>query len=245
MDPMHAANPTLARSDSSSHSATRSIARGGFSRTDLLALFAALSVLTTLVITPITLARNNARLTTCSANLHQIAQAILRFADEHQATLPGQDSPDSASPWWSYKDDVQPYLVSPTSTDAANNIFACPLDRGYSDTTPFSQNQRFNNTSYVFNGVTLFNVPNIAGWKLPNIIEPARTLLVMEWSAHAPLSWHRSKTGQANLPFYSDAESVVAFTDGHVDFIKIYYDGYNAAYTRDPIAGYEYKYSGD
>ena len=42
-----------------------------------------------------------------------------------------------------------------------------------------------------------------------------------------------------------DAQSVVAFVDGHVSFSKIYYDGYNAAYTRDPIGGYDYKYSGD
>ena len=67
----------------------------------------------------------------------------------------------------------------------------------------------------------------------------------MEWAAHAPLSWHRSKTGKANAPFYRDAESVVAFADGHVSFTKMYYDGYNAAYTRDPIPGYDYKYSGD
>jgi hypothetical protein len=26
--------------------------------------------------------------------------------------------------------------------------------------------------------------------------------------------------------------------------VKIYHDGYNAAYTRDPIPGYRYRYSG-
>jgi prepilin-type processing-associated H-X9-DG protein len=67
----------------------------------------------------------------------------------------------------------------------------------------------------------------------------------MEWTAHAPLAWHKSKTGRNNMPFYCDAQSVVGFVDGHVSFSKIYYDGYNAAYTRDPIRGYEYQYSGD
>jgi hypothetical protein len=67
----------------------------------------------------------------------------------------------------------------------------------------------------------------------------------MEWTAHAPLSWHRSRTGQDNTPFYTDAESVVGYVDGHVAFIPIYYDGLNAAYTRDPASGYQYKYSGD
>ena len=66
----------------------------------------------------------------------------------------------------------------------------------------------------------------------------------MEWVAHAPLSWHRSRTGRANTPFYNDAESVVGFVDGRVALIKVYYDGLNAAYTRDPAPGYNYKYSG-
>jgi prepilin-type processing-associated H-X9-DG protein len=67
----------------------------------------------------------------------------------------------------------------------------------------------------------------------------------MEWCAHAPLSWHKSRTGRKNQPFYNDAMSVVGFVDGHVSFSKIYYDGYNAAYMRDPIPGYQYKYSGN
>jgi hypothetical protein len=67
----------------------------------------------------------------------------------------------------------------------------------------------------------------------------------MEWTAHAPLSWHKSKTGKNNMPFYRDAQSVVGFVDGHESFSKIYYDGYNAAYTQDPIAGYGYQYSGN
>ena len=61
----------------------------------------------------------------------------------------------------------------------------------------------------------------------------------MEWIAHEPLSWHKSKTGRDNLPFYRDAQSVVGFVDGHVSFAQIYYDGYNAAFTREPSPGYE------
>ena len=66
--------------------------------------------------------------------------------------------------------------------------------------------------------------------------------MVMEWTAHAPLSWHTSKTGRKNAPFYCDAKSVAGFVDGHVSYIPIYYDGYNAAYTQEPIAGYEYQF---
>ena len=88
-------------------------------------------------------------------------------------------------------------------------------------------------------------IPNIAGRKLDSIPKPQRTLLTMEWAAHAPLSWHRSRTGRANTPFYNNAESVVGFVDGHAALVKIYYDGLNPALTRDPAPGYDYQYSGD
>jgi hypothetical protein len=93
--------------------------------------------------------------------------------------------------------------------------------------------------------VTLPGMPNIAGRRLASVKKTAQTLLVMEWTAHAPLAWHKSKTGRNNMPFYCDAQSVVGFVDGHVNFSKIYYDGYNAAYTRDPIPGYDYQFSGN
>ncbi len=88
-------------------------------------------------------------------------------------------------------------------------------------------------------------MPNIAARPISSISKPARTLLVIEWTAHAPLSWHRSRTGRENSPFYCDALSVAAFVDGHVRLTKIYYDGYTAAFTRDPIPGYDYQFSGN
>ena len=131
------------------------------------------------------------------------------------------------------------------SASAADAVFACPNDRGYSDPIPFHANPRFDYGSYVFNGITLPGIPNISGFRVNAIRQPVRTLLVMEWCAHAPLSWHHSRTGLRNTPFYCDAESVVAHVDGHVSFSRMYYDGYNAAYTQDPIPGYDYQYSGD
>ncbi|HKS36818.1 MAG TPA: hypothetical protein VJW76_06490 [Verrucomicrobiae bacterium] len=215
-----------------------------FTKTDFLVTLAAATVLAALVVVPLTVVRDKSRLKVCTDNLQQVGRAVLRFADDHGTTLPGQNRTESGDPWWWYKEDVKGYagLSGPSSPN--DRVFACPMDRGYSDPTPFCRNPRFDYSSYVFNGVTLFGTPNIAGWKLPAVNQPRRTLLVMEWAAHAPLSWHRTKTGKANAPFYRDAESVVAFADGHADFIRIYYDGYNAAYTRDPIPGYDYKYSG-
>ena len=150
---------------------------------------------------------------------------------------------DNHSLWWWYKEQVKRYAGLREESSSKDAVFACPEDRGYSDPVPFHLNARFDFSSYVYNGVTMPGMPNIAGLPVASIQQPKRTLLVMEWTAHAPLSWHKSKTGRKNAPFYCDAQSVVGFVDGHASLTRIYYDGYNAAYTQDPIAGYDYQYS--
>jgi hypothetical protein len=215
-----------------------------FTRADLIVVISSITVLAALLIAPLTIVRSKARLKLCVGNLQQVGRAVLLYAEDHGKTLPGPSRSQTGDFWWWYKEQVKGYAGLSGASSTNDRVFACPVDRGYSDPAPFCRSSRFDYGSYVFNGVTLLGMPNIAGWKLPSVSQPSRTLLVMEWAAHAPLSWHRSRTGKANAPFYRDAESVTAFADGHVNLTRIYYDGYNAAYTRDPIPGYDYKYSG-
>jgi len=184
--------------------------------------------------------------------LRRVNAGTLSYAAKNNGHLP-EDEPGAKGPvWWFYKEAVKGELDLKGSSSPADKVFACPDDRGYERENdkirPFCRSAKFDYNSYAFNGVNdprVPNLPNIAGKTLSTVRDPALTLLVMEWTAHAPLSWHHSRTGRKNQPFYKDAESVVGFVDGHVDFIPIYYDGMNAAYTRDPIPGYKYKYSGD
>ncbi len=217
----------------------------GFSRTDMVVALAGLSILAAMVLASAASVKENARLARCTANLQKVTGAVLTFCNDNHQTLPGPDDSAPRDVWWWYKEDVKDYLPLNGSSSSNDLVFACPEDRGYSDPMPFHLDARFDFNSYVFNGVTLPGMPNIAGRPLSSVKRTSRTLLVMEWTAHAPLSWHKSKTGRKNMPFYCDAQSVVGFVDGHVSFSKIYYDGYNAAYTRDPIPGYEYQYGGD
>jgi hypothetical protein len=214
-----------------------------FSLTDLLSLMAIFSLLLGIVAVCLVQSKAKSRLNVCLANVGKVDRAILSYAAENNQTLPGPLPDDNHSVWWWYKEQVKSHagLTGPSSPN--DIVFGCPDDRGYSDPRPFRVTGRFDFSSYVFNGVTLAGMPNIAGLELSAVKQPKRTLLVMEWTAHAPLSWHKSKTGKLNMPFYGDAESVVGFVDGHVTFSKIYYDGYNAAFTQDPINGYEYQYS--
>lgn len=220
----------------------------GFNLTDLLATLAVLSLLAAIGLPIASRVRGKAHLDRCIGNLNAVSRAVLMYADENQRTLPLLKPSPQPGGWWWYKEQVKQYAGLSGKSSPKDKVFACPDDRGYAasgDPVPFCRSKRFDYNSYVFNGVTLPGVPNIAGWNVGRVREPARTALVREWTAHAPLSWHDSKTGDDNWPFYNDAKSVVGFVDGHVSFIKIYYDGINPAYTRDPIEGYDYRNSGE
>jgi type II secretory pathway pseudopilin PulG len=222
--------------------------RAGFSFPDLLVMIAAISLLLA-IIAPITSSlRQKQNLAQCISNLRQINRVCLMYADENQKTLPLSNRSGLKDTWWFYKENVKEYAGLKGKSSPQDKLFACPNDRGYEEdesAKPFSQSAKFDFNSYPFNGVNLPGLPNIAGREVSTIREPHKTLLVMEWTAHAPLSWHRSKTGKRNTPFYKNAESAVGFVDNHVSLTPIYYDGINAAYTRDPIPGYNYKYSAD
>jgi prepilin-type processing-associated H-X9-DG protein len=210
---------------------------------------AVLSVLAAIAVPVLAKSRAKSNLALCKANLQQVGRAVLLYAGEHQTKLPRLAVNRPPGGWWWYKDQVKSYAGLTGPSSPKDKVFACPQDRGYGEAgekpVPFWTSKKHNYTSYVFNGVNLPGVPNIAGWDVSSVREPGKTALVREWTAHAPLSWHNSKTGRANTPFYNDAESVVAFVDGHVAFIKIYYDGINPAFSRDPIGGYQYRNSGD
>jgi competence protein ComGC len=216
-----------------------------FTFADFLVVLAALALLLAVVLPMVLSKRARSRQATCEMNLKEVTHAVLSFAEDNGGRLPDTDPTIKGPLWWFYKEQVKGYLGLRTPSSSSDKVFACPSDRGYEDGKPFRLSAKFDYGSYNYNGVNIPGLPHIAERNISSIKEPNRTLLVMEWTAHAPLSWHRSETGRRNQPFYNNAMSVVSFVDGHVDFIPIYYDGINAAYTRDPIPGYAYKYSGD
>ena len=218
---------------------------GAFSLPDLLVVIAIIAVLAAVAIPIIARSTAKTRKAQCQSNLKEITRAVLLYAEEFSGTLPQIQPSQQTGVWWLYKELVKGRMGLVGASSPRDKVFACPDDRGYDEPMPFHDSPKFDYGSYVFNGVNLPGVPNLAGKKVLSVKESSKTLLMMEWTAHAPLSWHKSRTGKENQPFYSDAENMVGCVDGHVDFIKIYYDGINAAYTRDPIPGYNYKYGAD
>lgn len=218
------------------------VRRGAFSRADLLVLIGVVCFLAAFLSQAGKIRKQRAGEEQCRANLKAITGAVLLYAEDFQKTFPAMAPDRSTGVWWWYKELVKKYVRGSVSSGVAP-LFACPADRGYADPGPFFRNAKFDYGSYVFNGVNLPGVPNLAGVQATAVQEPGITLLMMEWPAHAPLSWHRSRTGRKNFPFYSDAENLVGFVDGHSAWVKIYYDGINPAFSRDPIPGYHYRFS--
>jgi len=217
----------------------------GFTFPDLLVVVAVVAVLCAVVLPILARSRAAGRQAVCESNLKEITKAVLLYTDESGGIFPEIDPRQQMGVWWFYKELIKGRMGMTGPSTARDKAFACPDDRGYDEPWPFHASAKFDYGSYVFNGVNLPGMPNLAGKKSGTVKEPAKTLLMMEWTAHAPLSWHKSRTGNKNQPFYNDAESMVGFVDGHVKLIKIYYDGINAAYSRDPISGYEYRYSAE
>lgn len=222
----------------------RSKRNEAFALPDLLVILAVISVLAALSVTIAISVKEKARLAVCLENQQKIGKAILAFSEDNSKALPGPSSPKD-NIWWTYKEQIMSYAGLKGDPSVKDTLFACPNDRGYTDSTPFCRSSRFQFNSYVFNGVTLPGMPNVAGCFTYNIKEPDKTLLIMEFCAHGPYAWHYSKNGNQNTPFYNNAQSMAAFVDGHAHFTKFYYDGYNAAYTKDPPPGYDYKFSGN
>lgn len=217
---------------------------GGFSFADFIGVLAVISLIAAVSVPILLKKRSASHRATCTANLKQVTAAVLQFAEDHSGNLPLETSRQTGI-WWWYKELVKGYVGLKDKSSPQDKVFACPDDRGYDEPMPFWKSEKFDYGSYNFNGVNLPGMPNIAGWNVATIKDPQRTLLMMEWTAHAPLSWHDSRTGRKNAPFYNDALNVVGFVDGRVEYTKIHFDGINAAYTRDPAPGYAYKYSGD
>jgi hypothetical protein len=70
---------------------------------------------------------------------------------------------------------------------------------------------------------------------------------VFEFPALGPYSWHQRVEGAR----VNNSRNVMSFVDGHVGFIKLYWDATNHGFAHayswnyDPPLGYDYKWNGN
>jgi prepilin-type N-terminal cleavage/methylation domain-containing protein/prepilin-type processing-associated H-X9-DG protein len=234
-----------------------------FTLIELLTVIAIIGILAALLFPVLNSAKRQAQRTFCLNNLRQTNFGIHIYTDEHDETLPLDPNHSPTNFLMNYEQLIK---SSAGLSGAVSNstLFACPSDNFfYSDafaSSLISQSAHsqaiYNYSSYTFNAGNVFVItnrwPGIAGWKMSSITEPAKTVLVYDLPAYAPYSWHQPQRLPSGLVMgVNNSKNMIGFVDGHVSYVKIFYDEVNVAtahdqaWQYDPPASYDYKWSGD
>jgi len=235
----------------------------GFTLLELLVVVGISVILMALLLPALSRAKARAYRPVCINNLRQINLGVRMYADDSEDASPGNRT-NSLDAFTAYKKLMINYLGALDGASASGDKrFACPADRFYYDydariAQSLHRQSRNDYSSYAFNAGNLppgappdqppiHPWPGIAGRKLSSIRDPARTILVAEFPALLPYSWHEP----GGKSHYNNARDVVSFVDGHVNYIQMYWDpdkakaGHQEAWHYDPPAGFDYKWSGD
>lgn len=234
-----------------------------FTLIELLVVIAVIGILTALLLPVLSSAKARAQRTVCSNNLGQIALAIHLYAEDNGDMLPTDPNVSGSlitTNHWAvfYKRHIRNYVGPRGPSWPRDKLFACPADTFYYDfpslayeARSFHDQPATDYSSYGFNGAngSPYNPdsPGLYGWKLASIKDPSKTVLVMELSGFFPWSWHQPQRLPLGKYGVNNAKNMVGFVDGHVSYIRIYWNSNldETASTYDAPAGYGYKKSGD
>lgn len=243
----------------------RSTHKCGFTLVELLVVIAIVAIVAALLVAAVSRSKGQGQRAACLNNLREINFGVHMYADDYHGLLFfAARGTNSYFPreWTSYVPRVRSYIGLRGPPSPSDKVLACPSDDFCFD---FPNNGRpvlvrqsihllsnWNYTSYCFNaGNSVFRArmaaPGVLGFKLNSIRQPGKTLLVAEYPARDPFSWHRGN----KKDFVNDSPNHAAFADGHASYVKFYFGPENPeltpepAYLFDPPPGYDYMWSGN
>jgi prepilin-type N-terminal cleavage/methylation domain-containing protein len=240
-----------------------------FTLIELLVVVAIIGILAALVLPTLSGAKAAARRTECLNNLKQVALGLLLYADDFGQVLPGRSpKPPGVHGWYAFKSLTKSYLGLNGQSSPHDRVFSCPADTFFFnhgsewpgpdfDSGSLHEQPWTDCSSYDFNCGNLITnsfykgarqqFPGVGGERLSAMKEPSRTVLVAETPALIPYSWHQPRRRiPSNYPF-KDARCTASFIDGHVAFLRFYWDKTLASgvesWHYDPPSNYEYRWS--
>lgn len=212
--------------------------RHAFTLIELLVVIVIIAILAALLLPVLNNATSAAKKAQCSNNVRQINVAIHMYADDHG------DEFTYAAPdlYYSYKLSTMAYIVQASSTNMGSftnhAVFVCPSDPIF-----YTLGLTYN-SSYGFNGVQrATNDFGMAGRLFSTVHDAVKTDLNGEIGGGLGESWHTRPVGQQR----PDAQGMGGFVDGHVSYVKIYWNGAGGGagfpFYYEPPAGYDYKWT--
>jgi prepilin-type N-terminal cleavage/methylation domain-containing protein len=248
----------------------------GFTLIELLVVVAIIGLLAALLLPALGAAKRKARRTACTDNLRQINLGVRMYSDDSHDASPSPDGKGLNSTnimplYAGYKALMKNYVGLNGPSSPQDKLFQCPADTFYPNWLVtlgppqqyFVQKSLHDDplwgfSSYLFNGGDGVSrkfgrftptYPGLGGVKLSSVRHPVRTVLVAEAGAFASFSWHDPSAHgvpDESGTKYNDSRNVVSFVDGHVGYIKIYWNpGHGEACWYNPPEGYDYQWSPD
>lgn len=242
-----------------------------FTIVELLVVIALIGILSALLLPALSSAMVHARRGTCLSNTKQIDAGVMMYAaDNHDTLFPVLKSAKhfNFQEWTAYVPLVGHYVGWKGDPSPSDKLFACPADtfhEKFPESTTEWVNESLhsradvNYSSYIFNaGNSVFHgypdqikypdmFAGVLGATLGSIRKPDRTVLLGEWPAWGPYSWHSPIHPRQIM--VNNAMDVLGFADGHVDYLRLYSGTNNptghleASFAFDPPPEYGYQWS--